>query len=265
MPESAEVKLTTDFLNQCMYNKIITKWEFTSGQYLNYDPEGFEEFYDSLPLMIEEVRCKGKFIYITCFNEHKTFYILHSLRLTGSWRNKEDSFCRWIVELENGRKLFFHDTRCLATLKFTTDKRELDDYLEKLGPDILTEDFSLSTWKKLVQLHRNKNITAFLMDQSVISGCGNYLKAECLFSAKISPLRKISSLTEEESEKLYEALRIIPRQAYMNKGLSSRDYTDQNGKKGFQEFHLKVYGKKTAKRTKTADGRTTYWDPSVQK
>jgi DNA-formamidopyrimidine glycosylase len=265
MPESAEVKLTTEFLSQAMTNRIITKWEFTSGQYLNSDPEGFDEFYESLPLLVEEVSCKGKFIYMKCFNEYKKFYILHSMRLTGSWRNEEDSSSRWYVELDKGRKIWFHDSRCLATLKFTTDEQELTRYLAKLGPDILTEDFTLAIWKKLVQDHKNKNITAFLMDQEIIAGIGNWLKAEILFYSKISPLRKVGSLTENESDQLFESIRIIPRQAYMNKGLSTRDYTDANGKKGFQEFHLKVYGKKHAKRTKTADGRTTYWDDKVQR
>lgn len=264
MPESAEVKLTTEFLNQAISNHVITGWEFISGQYFNEDPEGFDEFYDALPLLVEEVRCKGKFIYMCCFNEHKKFYILHSMRLTGSWRNEQDTSSRWYVVLENGRKLWFHDSRCLATLKFTTDEKELTDYLAKLGPDILTDEFTIAAWKKLVQNHKNKNITAFLMDQGIIAGCGNYIKAESLYYAKISPMRKVGSLTELETEQLFEALRVIPRQAYMNKGLSTRDYTDKNGRKGFQEFYLKVYGKKSAKRTRTADGRTTYWFPNVQ-
>jgi DNA-formamidopyrimidine glycosylase len=264
MPESAEVKLTTDFLDKVMTNKIITKLEFISGQYLNSDPEGFDQFYEALPLMVEEISCKGKFIYMKCFNEFNRFYILHSMRLTGSWRNQQSSYSRWYVELENGKKVWFHDTRCLATLKFTTDEKELTDYLAKLGPDILTEEFSLPVWKKLVQQHRNKNITSFLMDQEIMAGIGNWLKAEILFCCKISPLRKVSSLSESECDRLFEAIRIIPRKAYMNKGLSTRDYTDPDGKKGFQEFHLHVYGKKHAKRTKTADGRITYWDDKVQ-
>ena len=89
MPESAEVKLTTEFLNKIMYNKVITKWEFLDGRYGFLDPEGFDEFYESLPLLVEEVCCKGKFIYFKCFNEFNRFYILHSMRLTGSWRRQQ--------------------------------------------------------------------------------------------------------------------------------------------------------------------------------
>jgi DNA-formamidopyrimidine glycosylase len=264
MPESAEVKLTTEFLNKTLSNRIITKWEFISGQYHSLDPEGFDEFYDSLPLLVEEVSCKGKFIYIKCFNEFKRFYILHSLRLTGSWRNTQDAYSRWYIELDNNQKVWFRDTRCLATLQFTSDEKVLSDYIYKLGPDILSEEFTLSIWKKITAEHKNKNITSFLMDQQIISGIGNYIKAEVLYYAKISPLRKVGSLNEQESDQLFEAVRIIPRLAYMNQGCSLKDYAKPNGKTGFQEFHLKIYGKSTATKTKTPDGRTTYWDEKVQ-
>ena len=41
MPESAEVKLTTEYLKSKLENKIITNWVFTSGQYEEKDPNGF--------------------------------------------------------------------------------------------------------------------------------------------------------------------------------------------------------------------------------
>ena len=103
-----------------------------------------------------------------------------------------------------------------------------------------------------------------MMDQEVISGCGNYIKAEVLYYAGISPLRKISELSEREVELLYEGLIVIPRISYNYKGLSIRDYSDGYGRKGYFGDKLKVYGKKNLKRTKTPDGRITYWDPKKQ-
>ena len=136
MPESAEVRLTTDYLKQCLENKAITNWNFTSGQYgEDKKPEGFDEFDDNLPLIVENIQCKGKLIYITTFNEKGYFYILHSLRMTGRWQDYEDSSCRWNVELDNGKNiLWFRNPRCFATLKFTSDKSVLQDALENLGP-----------------------------------------------------------------------------------------------------------------------------------
>jgi formamidopyrimidine-DNA glycosylase len=261
MPESAECLLTSEYLNMTLANKAITDFIFYSGQYEEDYPKGYIDFYDSLPLLVQEVKCKGKLIYFICYNEYRKYYILHSLRMTGRWQEKRDIYCRWYIEIERKKKMWFRDPRCLATLHFSSSERAFLTILEKLGPDILSATFSLDMWRKLVLKYKNKNITAFLMDQNIISGCGNYLKAEVLYYAKISPMRKISSLTESESEKVYEALRIIPRISYNNKGL---DFADQHGHKGFHEFHLKIYGKNFATRTKTPDGRTTYWYPSIQ-
>ena len=81
------------------------------------------------------------------------------------------------------KRLWFRNPRCLATLYFTTDKAVFDRTLERLGPDILSDDFTLEKWKKIVIAHRGKNVTSLLMDQSIISGCGNYIKAEVLRSS----------------------------------------------------------------------------------
>lgn len=265
MPESAEVKLTTDYLKQRLENKAITNWVFTSGQYQDKNPEGFDEFEENLPLIVENVECKGKLIYITTFNEDGYFYILHSLRMTGRWQDYEDSNCRWNVELDNGKDtLWFRNPRCFATLKFTPNKSILENTLKELGPDILTAEFSLDVWNEMLIEHKNKNITSFLMNQNIISGIGNYIKAEALHYAKISPLRKTGSLKTSEALKLYEGIRIIPRIAYNKNGLSISDYADSKGIKGTYGDDLKIYGKSFAERTKTSDGRITHWDPKVQ-
>ena len=43
------------------------------------------------------------------------------------------------------------------------------------------------------------------------------------------------------------------------------DYADENGSRGSYDSELKIYGRKNVSRTKTADGRITYWDSEVQK
>jgi DNA-formamidopyrimidine glycosylase len=264
MPESAEVKLTTEYLQSKLENKIITDWVFIGGKYENKYPDGFEDFEYNLPLIVENVQCKGKFIYMTVFNEDGYFYILHSLRMTGRWQDYEDHYCRWYIETNDKNIIWFRNPRCFATLEFSPDNSVLTTFLSKLGPDILTEEFTLPIWKQIVLKHKNKNITALLMNQKILSGIGNYIKSEVLFYAKISPLRKTSSLSNPEIEKLYEAIRIIPRISYNKKGLSISDYADSGGRKGSYEKELKIYRKPHSTKTKTSDGRMTYWDPDIQ-
>lgn len=264
MPEAPECRLTTDYLKSKLENKAISNWVFTSGQYEHKLPEGFEQFEDKLPFIVEDVQCKGKFIYFTLFNEDGYFYILHSLRMTGRWQDYEDEQCRWYIELDTNEKLWFRNPRCLATLTFTCKKDVLQKTLDNLGPDILTDDFKLPEWMKIIEKHKNKNITSFLMDQSIVSGIGNYIKAEVLYYAKISPLRKTGSLSVSEAEKLFEGIRIVSRVSYNKNGLSIRDYATSTGEKGEYSTELKVYGNPKARKLKTSDGRITHWDPNVQ-
>ena len=254
MPEVSEVKIMVEYLNKKLKDKIITKWIFTNGKYIENTPVGFSEFDMYLPLKMNKIDCKGKFIYFELSkeveNKVKKFYILHSLRMTGNWQDYYDKHCKWFLEIENKNTLWFSDQRSFATLLFTTNKTILQNQMNRLGPDILTSNFTLPIFMNKAKIYPKKNITAFLMDQSIFSGCGNYIKAETLYYAKVSPLRKVGSLSEDEKERIYQGLRIIPRLAY-NKG-------------GFREEDFKIYGKKWAKRTKTTDGRITYWNSNIQ-
>ncbi len=265
MPEGPECRLTVDYLNKTLSNEKILDWVFCGGKYMDEEPDGFQKFDNALPLTVKEVACKGKFIYFILVDKKGVeHYILHSLMMTGRWQKKYDDHCKWFLEIGNGKTLWFRSSRSLSTVLFTTEKSLLQEKLDSLGPDIMTKSFSLPVFKKLIKKYHKRNVTSFLMDQHVIAGCGNYIKAETLWYASVSPLRKIGELKEREVELIYEALRVIPRVSYNRRGLSLKDYADEHGKEGYYSGDLKIYGKKYAKRTKTADGRTTYWDPTRQ-
>lgn len=263
MPESAEVKIMTEFLKTKLINKIIIDVCFLKGQYKDEQPNGFEELEQNLPVIVENVECKGKFIFFTLFNENKYIYIMHNLGMSGRWQDQEDTYCRWFIELDNNKKIWCRDPRCLATLEFTTDKKVVEDCLYKLGPDILTPYFNLPVWNRLLLKYIDTNITVFLMNQEIISGIGNYIKCEALYYAKISPVRKVGSLTSDESYRLFEGIRIIPRISYNYNGVNLTNYS-KTGYKGDYNDHLKIYGKIKARKDKTPDGRITYWDPKIQ-
>jgi formamidopyrimidine-DNA glycosylase len=243
MPEAAEVKKTVDYLNSVLKDRLITEWIFYSGKYSEEDPDGYIEFCNALPLKVDSVNCKGKFIYFTL---QGGWYILHSLMMTGKWQRKYDEQCKWCIETKEKSDIWFRNPRGLATVKFTNDKKILDKKLSALGPSIMTDEFSLNIFRDKAKMFLNRNITSFLMDQSIFSGCGNYIKAEALYRVKISPLRKVATLSETEQELLWNALKNIPLEAY-------------NGK-----LIRKIYGKKNAFRIRTADGRITHCNLDLQ-
>ena len=109
------------------------------------------------------------------------------------------------------------------------------------------------------------------MDQSVVSGVGNYVKAEGLYLSKISPHRVVESLSDRELHNLNVAIRSVPVNSFESGGATIKSYTDFFGNVGAATQRFAVYGQETDPegrqiiKEKTRDGRTTHWVPDVQK
>ena len=108
------------------------------------------------------------------------------------------------------------------------------------------------------------------MNQSVISGIGNYLKAEILYACEISPHRFCKDITETEFKSLAESCYWITRLSYKMGGATLATYKDAAGKKGEFSRRFAVYNQKydpegrvVIKET-TKDKRMTHWVPEVQ-
>ena len=269
MPDPSYIRIITEFLKSKLEHKIILDWVFVKGQYINKNPVGFIKFKNNSPYKVENIQCKGSLIYITLFNEYGYFYIINTLKSDNSFfQEYKDSDCSFCIKFKSGISacsydiLWFKDPNFLSTTQFTYKETVLKKILEKVGPDILSEDISLTTWKNLISTPQyiNKTILSVLADNRAISGLGVSDKSEALFYAGIAPLRKIGSLSEEETDKLYEALRIITRISYNKKGLSQEDFLKSTSTYG----GLKIYEKSGAKKIKTIYGDIIYWDSKKQ-
>ena len=97
-----------------------------------------------------------------------------------------------------------------GTMKVAT-KEELEIKLQKLGPDFL--DITLTSDIFIERMRKNSNINKMignvLMNQKVVSGIGNYLRADSLWLARISPRRKIKNITDEMMITLYKSIRAL--------------------------------------------------------
>jgi formamidopyrimidine-DNA glycosylase len=103
-------------------------------------------------------------------------------------------------------------------------------------------------FSKIVSAKRIKRriICEFLIEQDIISGIGNYVRAEVLYAAKINPNRFIDELDDDEVERLHASIKKIVNMADSHNGLSIDDkvsnYVDIYGNMG--TYPAKVYGKK---------------------
>ncbi|MEV4786891.1 DNA-formamidopyrimidine glycosylase family protein [Streptomyces tuirus] len=76
----------------------------------------------------------------------------------------------------------------------------------RLGPDPLAGDFDERRLAELLAGER-RQLKGALRDQSLIAGVGNAYSDEILHAARMSPFKLAASLSEEETGRLYAALR----------------------------------------------------------
>lgn len=274
MPEGVEVRIFTEQLNKKIAGHWLQKVSILGGRFVRFPPDNFSEFKNFLPAKVKQVKCKGKFIWFELNND---WYIFNTLAMTGSWTDSEQKHSAIDLHLappflEDSFSIYFTDPRHFGTVKFgKVDELEhrwpkgwdiLNDLLAGLKPSkVIFRDLLRET---------NTNITEALMDQSVFAGIGNYIKSEVLYRARISPWRSTSTLTPTECYTLFEAVCDVLTESYNAGGATLATYKSFAGEGNFGE-KLRVYKKKVdphlrpVKKETTADKRTTWWVPEVQK
>lgn len=276
MPEGPEVNIIKDGLNHLLKDKIVIDVNFPEGsKFLKKTPCGFNDFKTVLPLKIKEVKSKGKLIYFVFENG---WYLLCRLLMSGGWyleKAPKHNHCEIIYKTQTSEKLksiWFIDPRHFATLQWTNDKAVLDEILTSIGPDLLndiiTEEEYLETMKN--KKNGKRTIAVVLMEQSVFSGVGNYLKSEILYKAKVSPHSIINNIPDDKLLEIFNITLEKIKKSYKAGGASIRDYSDIRGQEGKYSFNFSVYQKKQDPlgnkviMEKTKDGRTTHWVKEIQ-
>jgi len=268
MPEGSEVKIIAEGLAHVLTNKTITKVTILSGRYEKKAPDGWQELQAALPLKVIGAGCHGKFIFALLDKER---YMWSTLGMTGTWSTEPGNHDRLLFELSNGEKLYYRDMRNFGTFKFVIGKNEMVKKLKSLGPDMLSQDVSANDFKKALMAKKNDTVAEVLMNQKIVCGIGNYVKAEALYMARISPHRVVSSLSDLEFSRLNDACKKVLRDSYEYGGSTIRTYQTFDGKKGGYSQFFSVYGRETCPlghtvvREETKDKRTTHWVPELQK
>lgn len=248
MPEGPDVKQTTDFLRAKLQN----------AKFLNIEgkPGYFPEFISDINKLAEkcvilDVQCKGKFIYFILRNNERTIYIGNHLGLAGHWSDISGGTTKLILKAGD-IKLYYNDRINLGHFWLLTED-ELVEKLSELGPDVLDSDFSLKIFQTVMNnpKYHKKVIADLLIDQHIISGIGNYLRAEILYRSRIHPLTMVSNINPEEILVLYKAITDISLKCYENK------------------YEMCVYGNKTDPLNNLVEkiilkGRNVFYVPKLQ-
>ena len=84
------------------------------------------------------------------------------------------------------------------------------------------------------------------MDNQVVVGVGNIYASEALFAAGIDPRRAAGRISRQRLEKLVSEIKKVLSYAINRGGTTLRDFVGGDGKPGYFQQELYVYGRKGA-------------------
>ena len=81
--------------------------------------------------------------------------------------------------------------------------------IARLGPDPTAPDFDATSFDGVLDGAGKRHLKTLLRDQSALAGVGNAYSDEILHAARLSPAAAADSLTPDQREQLYAALRSV--------------------------------------------------------
>ncbi|GKV07489.1 hypothetical protein SLEP1_g19261 [Rubroshorea leprosula] len=133
-----------------------------------------------------------------------TKYKRSAVNDTDEWPSK---FSKFFIELDDGLELSFTDKRRFARVRLLKDPASVTP-ISELGPDALLEPMTVDQFTE--SLSKKKiGIKALLLDQSFISGIGNWVADEVLYQARIHPQTPASNLSKENCATLLKSIKEV--------------------------------------------------------
>lgn len=301
MPEVIEVRKYSDFLNKKMKNKYIEKINILQGRYKTHGPfQLYNEIIKELPLKVIEIKTKGKFLYFLLENG---YYIFSTLGLRGGWAFRSNLKDRFIFPtlidnlgnydikkykknaknhlniefvIESG-SIYFFDTLSFGTMKIVDNIEELNKKLKSLAPDIMDLETTFEIFKNQIikKVNLEKPIGNVIMNQKVISGIGNYLRADILWLSRISPFRLVKDINDKELKLIYKNTRLLTwgdysyTKAIKFKIIETNDKLPIHYNRNFFVYDQKkdIFGNEVTKEElfEGSQKRTIYWVKNLQK
>ena len=250
MPELAELRLTADYINAV-----------ASGQSFTHTEKNREHKGKPLPplagpfTITAQSRGKELMLNLTQADGGVT-KVLMGMGMAGHFQ--------WAgvgQPLPKHAHLLFvseHGALCFVDVRRFGKWKVASDWSPNRGPDPTTDwEAFVAGVKKAAAGRKGKvPIHLALMDQSIFSGVGNYLRAEILYRMPdLSPFAPLSEAVKQPE--LFQLCKSVPLTAYKLGGGQLRDWKSPTGEdpRHFSEF-IKCYGRTIGFRDK---GGRTFW------
>jgi formamidopyrimidine-DNA glycosylase len=202
MPELPEITVRAREMKKELVNKTIANIEVLQPKCLNVPEEVFIEALTGA--QIRDVTHRGKWLFV----ETSQGWLLMGLGMGGELllvtRNTLPEKYRLIFDFANGTCLVVNFWWFGYAHYVPKDELESHKMTAKLGPNAL--DLTIDDLRALLKGRRG-GIKSFLLNQARIAGIGNFYIHDILFRAKLHPLRKINTLTDDDISALFQAIR----------------------------------------------------------
>ena len=217
MPELPEVEaLALDLRGRLTDHAIATVHIAAFSALKTFDPplralEG---------LMVDDVTRHGKFLDISVGGLHLVMHLARAGWIR--WKDevptlpprpggKNPLAARVVLDDQSGLDITEAGTKKSLAIYLVRDPQDVPG-IASLGPDPLTDDFTLEKFRDILKAEGRKQLKGVLRHQGTIAGIGNAYSDEILHAARMSPFKSASSLLETDDDTdlviLYDAIRI---------------------------------------------------------
>ena len=269
MPELPEVEIIKRELSNQISNQFVLN---TFSKNITLRKKYIPNVDVLINQKIKNIVRKNKYIII--FFEHN--YLVIHLGMTGQLLiNKTlnlEKHMHFYLQL-NDFYLIYKDPRRFGVIDIFDNSItfEQNNYINKLGVEPLSSEFSLPILKKIL-LKKPVNIKKLIMDSTIICGIGNIYASEILFLSSISPLKNTNELNDKQIEDLYFNITFVLNKAISLGGSTISDFIHTNGASGQMQNFYKVYNREKLKCTQCnllierikQHGRSTYFCQNCQ-
>lgn len=262
MPEGPEIRCIADGISDEILNKDLREIFFYNNSKVYRDRQlyssDYEIQYDDINDCYKFTNTK-KCLSVTSYGKKlcilfETFAIISALNMEGRWLLTKDKDTSISVHFSDNTTLYFKDIDKRANISIINyDSAAFEHIFSDVGYDIQSDDVTYEYFNEAITKKKflNKKLYDVLLDQSCVSGIGNYLRCEIIYHAKIRYDIKISEMTNEELFRLFNSIKYIMQLSYERGGLTLSSYTNLYGIVG--TYEPMVYMRKNTKNGETVN------------
>ncbi len=274
MPEGDTIFRSARALNRALAGKTVTRFDTALAPLASVN--------DNTPVagrVIEKVESRGKWLIVHFSGD--LMLVTHML-MSGSWHiyrtgerwRQPKARMRAVVTTADFEAVAFN----VPVAQFHTARSlERSTMVPKLGPDLLSEEFSEADARARLLAHAGDEIADALLNQRIMAGLGNVYKSEVCFACQVNPFRRVASLTPNEVDCILDRSRkFLAVNVADSAGDGIITYTGprRTTHAANQGERLWVYGRQgrecrrcgatVVMRKQGIGARSTYWCPDCQ-